>query len=206
MGFFFIFRLLNSDYRDRWLDSLIFNDETGAYKSWTLFLISVAILTLIGGVVLLTHKKPEPVASKVKSSTASRPKRKPKPTKRANANGISGQDDEESLVLDEDDDERTIGEHEALYAVGDASEDDDTGEDDDIDHHQNPINLSPTGSRRGTIVPRRGPRAGVNEQTGLVEADDGDGRDRRRRSMDPFGDPDEEEMGEFERGASRVRR
>jgi hypothetical protein len=31
-----------------------------AYASWTLFLIFVSILVLISGVVLLTHKKPEP--------------------------------------------------------------------------------------------------------------------------------------------------
>ncbi|KAG6334250.1 hypothetical protein ID866_4841 [Astraeus odoratus] len=41
------------------LDSLIFNDEVGAYKSWTLFLIFSSIMVLISGVVLLTSKKPE---------------------------------------------------------------------------------------------------------------------------------------------------
>lgn len=34
-----------------------------AYASWTLFLIFVSVLVLISGVVLLTHKKPEPGAS-----------------------------------------------------------------------------------------------------------------------------------------------
>ncbi|KAI0051182.1 hypothetical protein FA95DRAFT_1554753 [Auriscalpium vulgare] len=43
-----------------WLNSLIFNDSVDAYQSWTLFLIFVSILILISGVVLLTHKKPEP--------------------------------------------------------------------------------------------------------------------------------------------------
>jgi hypothetical protein len=38
----------------------IFNDSVDAYASWTLFLIFVSILILISGVVLLTHKKPEP--------------------------------------------------------------------------------------------------------------------------------------------------
>ncbi|KAF9222540.1 hypothetical protein BS17DRAFT_783009 [Gyrodon lividus] len=41
------------------LDSLIFNNEVDAYKSWILFLIFASILILISGVVLLTHKKPE---------------------------------------------------------------------------------------------------------------------------------------------------
>lgn len=38
----------------------IFNDSVDAYQSWTLFLIFVSVLVLISGVVLLTHKKPEP--------------------------------------------------------------------------------------------------------------------------------------------------
>jgi magnesium transporter len=40
--------------------SQIFNDSVDAYASWTLFCIFVSILILISGVVLLTHKKPEP--------------------------------------------------------------------------------------------------------------------------------------------------
>lgn len=181
----------------RWLDSLIFNDETDAYKSWTLFLIFVAILVLIGGVVLLTHKKPEPKANKVKSANLPR---------RRKANKIAGQndhseEDDDSLVHDEE----TNGENEALYALGNDSDDEDMGEDDDIDHHQNPLNMSPNANRRPTLKPRRNSRAGMNEHTSLVEPDDIDERDRRRRSTDPFM-RDGEEMEEFETGASRSRR
>ncbi|KAG8702374.1 hypothetical protein FRC09_004768 [Ceratobasidium sp. 395] len=43
------------------LNSLIFNNEVDSYKGWTLFAIFVSILTLIGGVVLLTLKKPDPI-------------------------------------------------------------------------------------------------------------------------------------------------
>ena len=42
------------------LDSLIFNDEVDAYKTWALFLVGVFILILIGGVAMLTKKKPLP--------------------------------------------------------------------------------------------------------------------------------------------------
>ncbi|KAG9004991.1 hypothetical protein FRB90_010628 [Tulasnella sp. 427] len=42
------------------LNSLIFNDEVDAYKPWTLFCLFLSIVVLIAGVVLLTHKKPEP--------------------------------------------------------------------------------------------------------------------------------------------------
>ncbi|QRW21478.1 Magnesium transporter NIPA [Rhizoctonia solani] len=42
------------------LNSLVFNDEIDAYQGWTLFAIALSILVLIGGVVLLTTKKPDP--------------------------------------------------------------------------------------------------------------------------------------------------
>lgn len=42
------------------LNSLVFNDEVDAYKPWTLFCLFLSIAVLISGVVLLTHKKPEP--------------------------------------------------------------------------------------------------------------------------------------------------
>jgi hypothetical protein len=41
------------------LNSLIFNDEVGAYGNWTLFAIFCSIMVLVAGVILLTHKKPE---------------------------------------------------------------------------------------------------------------------------------------------------
>jgi len=44
------------------LNSLIFSDEVDAYKTWTLVCLGLSILVLITGVVLLTHKKPEPKA------------------------------------------------------------------------------------------------------------------------------------------------
>ncbi|KAL1718895.1 hypothetical protein EV715DRAFT_252123 [Schizophyllum commune] len=110
------------------LDSLIFNNEVDAYQPWTLFLIFVAILILISGVVLLTHKKPEvPDASKVAAEARPRPKR-PRSKK---------VDDEEAQGLAEDDNPEA-GEQHVLWTVGEPS-DDDLGEDDDVDHHQNPL-------------------------------------------------------------------
>lgn len=48
----------------------IFNDSVDAYASWTLFLSFVSILILISGVVLLTHKKPEPSSAQRDSGIA----------------------------------------------------------------------------------------------------------------------------------------
>ncbi|PFH51547.1 hypothetical protein AMATHDRAFT_74896 [Amanita thiersii Skay4041] len=110
------------------LDSLIFNNEVDAYQSWTLFLIFCSILVLISGVVLLTHKKPEPGTDMVvKSATLPRPRRSRKKPTRPNG-------DVESLDAEE---ERT-GERDVLWEVGEAS-DDELGEDEDIDHHQHPL-------------------------------------------------------------------
>jgi hypothetical protein len=109
----------------------IFNDEVDAYKSWALFLIFISILVLISGVVLLTHKKPEPVATKIKSTTLPRRRTKSNSSKTKLGNG---ERDEEG---DEEDGEG--GEDQVLWAVGEASDgEDDFGEDEDVDHHQHP--------------------------------------------------------------------
>ena len=172
-----------------WLDSLIFNDEVQAYQSWTLFLIFVSILVLISGVVLLTHKKPEPVKS---SNTAQNNRRRGKP-KRNGVNGVNGVDADAE-------DGHQDSESETLWALGDDS-DEDIGEDEDVDHHQNPLNHPDELSERRTIIPRTTRGSEINEHTGLVEtlADD---RDRRRGfEMDEF----EVGVSESSMGASRSR-
>jgi magnesium transporter len=109
----------------------IFNDEVDAYQSWTLFLIFASILILVSGVVLLTHKKPEPVSA-TPTTTLSQP---PPGGKRKRRKTKSGQED---------------GEQDVLWTVGDDSGDEDAQElgaveygdgDEDVDHHQNPIEL-----------------------------------------------------------------
>jgi len=104
---------------------------------------------------------------------------------------------------EEADEEHGDGEDEVLWAVGDASDEEDDGEDEDVDHDQNPLNQSSNVHR--PVIPRRSSR-GVGEQTGLVETEQHDddlpsrprrkdSMDRRRRSMDPF--VDEQEMDEY---------
>ena len=180
----------------RWLDSLIFNDEVEAYRSWTLFLIFVSILILISGVVLLTFKKPEPVTGKIKSVNTPRVRRKRKGSKLKRAaehgNGEVGEGD-----LGGDEEQAHGSENQVLWAVGDASDDEYEGEDEDIDHHQYPLHQNfPKASIAGGSQ-RQSSRRAVNERTGLVtpedESDDGEFRDgsqimdkNRKRSMDPF--------------------
>lgn len=116
------------------LDSLIFNDEVDAYQSWTLFLIFASILILVSGVVLLTHKKPEPVSATPPTMLAPPPPGK----KRRSRRSKSGQEEVEG------------GEQDVLWTVGDDSGDEDAQElgtveygdgDEDVDHHQNPIEV-----------------------------------------------------------------
>lgn len=199
-----------------WLDSLIFNDEVGAYQSWTLFLIFVSILVLISGVVLLTHKKPEPITGKIKSTALPRRRKKGRKGKMNGQNGLNGQASEG----DEEENVRPDAENEVLWAVGDASDDGDDDdeelEDEDIDHHQHPLHKTlPTGHIAGTgstaRAPAHGARYNVNEETSLVGSEENDeilgnrlgemgsrGRDdiKARRSMDPFRD-EEQEMDDF---------
>ena len=114
----------------------IFNNEVDAYQSWTLFLIFVSILILISGVVLLTHKKPEPVNTP--SITLEHPPPGKKRKRRKEKRSGNGQEDVEE------------GEQDMLWTVGDDSGEEDAQElgvleygdgDEDVDHHQNPLAL-----------------------------------------------------------------
>ncbi|CAE6419790.1 unnamed protein product [Rhizoctonia solani] len=98
------------------LNSLVFNDEIDAYKGWTLFAIAASILVLIGGVVLLTTKKPDPASANA-AATIGAPAR----TRAKNS-------DEE--VADEQDTEAlhpsTPGERsEPLWQIGEDDDEDD---------------------------------------------------------------------------------
>lgn len=181
----------------RWLDSLIFNDEVEAYKSWTLFLIFVSILILIAGVILLTFKKPEPITGKIKSAIPPRIRRKRKGNKLKSV-AKNGKDEDDNLDVDE---------AQVLWAVGDASDDEDEGEDEDIDHHQHPLHQDSPKTMIAGGSQRRSPRM-VSERTGLVtpedEGDDIDGSrmmdTNRKKSIDPFRDDERHEMHSFAGG------
>jgi hypothetical protein len=119
--------LINSPFEQ------IFNNEVDAYQTWTLFLIFASILILVSGVVLLTHKKPEPVSATPATLLAPAPGKKRKRRKPK-----SGEEDVEG------------GEQDMLWTVGDDSGDEDAQElgvveygngDEDVDHHQNPVEL-----------------------------------------------------------------
>jgi hypothetical protein len=124
----------------------------------------------------LTHKKPETVKSGtgVPSREGGRRKRKVKRVG-VNGGGVEGDGNEEG------------GEGEALWAVGEDSDEElaDTDQDDDVDHHQNPLNHQFYRDERrvkSASADTRGGRGG--EEMRLVEAmvdvDDEEDRDRRR--------------------------
>lgn len=156
-------------FLSRWLDSLIFNDETDAYKSWTLFLIFVSILVLISGVVLLTHKKPEPIKSRQGN------KRRQKVRNHLPANGTSGEGHEPTVGDDLPD-----SEEQALWTLGEDSDEEDMGDDDDVDHHQNPMNHGDVLATRRAVVPSGANGREIDEHTELVEPEPEFERDRRR--------------------------
>jgi len=195
----------------RWLDSLIFNDEVAAYQSWTLFLIFVSILILISGVVLLTHKKPEPVTGKIKSSAPKR-KRNTKAGKDMTLNDAENGNGTGEGSAGYGDQESPDGERDVLWTVGNASDDDDDAleDDDDVDHHQHPLHQTlPTGRVGGMskndMAPLHGARSKIGEQTRLVGDDDElelgalSSRQERdsRRSMDPFRDDEQEALNDY---------
>ncbi|KAG5639411.1 hypothetical protein H0H81_002943 [Sphagnurus paluster] len=177
---------LSAHHLCRFLDSLIFNDEVDAYQSWTLFLIFVSILVLISGVVLLTHKKPEP------KSTA------PVPLSRA-TKGKSGRrragDEEEGLAGE------GTGEQAVLWAVGEDS-DEDSGEhvhaeeeDPDLDHHQNPIHPP--------ARPRAVDDTGKSRDTGKGKGASWKTQNHGEEGKGLIGEDDDEEEEGYESGDSK---
>ncbi|KAF8630685.1 hypothetical protein AX15_002828 [Amanita polypyramis BW_CC] len=158
------------------LNSLIFNDEVDAYHGWTLFLIFLSISVLIAGVVLLTHKKPEPVNGKVKSATLPRARRPKNKSPRLT-------DDLESQEENENGDERD-NERDVLWNVGNASDDDDIDqdEDDDIDHHQRPS--SSVDGRPKRRIPANNGEEGIRLMS--TDGDVHDVHDKNRHSTSSF--------------------
>lgn len=144
----------------------IFNDEVDAYQSWTLFLICVSILVLICGVVLLTHKKPESTTGKKKSS-ARLPRRKTKTSgSKAKHAEAAGEEEEQE------------GETQVLWALGEASDDDIEGGDDDVDHHQHLSHQQEQLEHRGTTAKQTDEENRQSEGADFVSS--------ARRSMDPL--------------------
>lgn len=98
---------------------------------------------LICGVVLLTHKKPEPTAGKIKSSTL--PNRRTKATSSKTKLTDDGENGEEERE----------GEDQVLWGVGELSDDEGEGEDEDIDHHQHPSYQQEESARLGKVSEQR---------------------------------------------------
>ncbi|CCA66332.1 hypothetical protein PIIN_00018 [Serendipita indica DSM 11827] len=137
------------------LDSLVFNDEIDAYEPWTLFLIFASIVVLIGGVVLLTLKKPEKPKPKTPGASNHR-----FPGTSASKRG----DEEDEISLTERGKDKAPG---PSWHVGDETD----SEDEDLRNSKSgaPI-MSPESSQRRTL-----PYDGRIEARGLMQdGDDGD--------------------------------
>jgi len=82
-----------------------------------------------------------------------------------------------------EEDELPDGEEEALWALGGDSDEENMGEDDDVDHHQNPVNHLDQLATMRKVVPRSASGRQTDELAVLVEPDlefSDDDRDRRR--------------------------
>ncbi|KZP05282.1 hypothetical protein FIBSPDRAFT_843111 [Athelia psychrophila] len=176
------------------LNSLIFNNEVDSYKPWVLFLIFVSIVTLIAGVVLLTHK-PEPApASAAPRARAGRHRAKASDARalvHAEDGYVEGEEEEGEGGYDVDGESVALHargqEHrdaEELWAVGD-DDDDDDDEDDFGDVQSAPASVA---NMNMDMEAEAG--EGEGESAGLIAQ--GPGRPRSesmlsRRSSDPHG-------------------
>jgi hypothetical protein len=162
----------------------IFNDSVDAYASWTLFLSFVSILILISGVVLLTHKKPEPSTMQRDSVIALN-----SISGRQIPHTTDGKSDEHEGLHPEDHGE----DGEVMWDVGEASDEEDEGttltprlEGLEANHGEEGVHLissrdgddaytqmAPTGGRRPTR--RRSTSSTLRRDNNQDDANDGDG-------------------------------
>ncbi|KIJ39500.1 hypothetical protein M422DRAFT_68829 [Sphaerobolus stellatus SS14] len=162
------------------LNSLIFNDEVDSYQSWTLFLIFVSITVLIGGVVLLTHEKPEQAAKKPGTQLVSLSRRIRKAKKDRGENGANGDNDEEANLHER---EPGVVEEETLWQVGD-----DSDEEDADGHEEDRPQARRRESRSKQDEPEDGERSGLmreehnDDEPGLASGSSSSTR------VDDFGD------------------
>ncbi len=145
----------------------IFNNEVDSYQSWTLFLIFVSILILISGVVLLTHKKPEPGSKALASVPVVSSNPRGRKSKRASTSKVS-------LTGDDGDHPQNDDEEQVLWTVGDVSDAEEM-EDEDIDHHQHPLNLQRNPSDAPRMVK---PHVPGEEGVGLMKHSETEDADR----------------------------
>ncbi|KAG8707612.1 hypothetical protein FRC08_000387, partial [Ceratobasidium sp. 394] len=193
------------------LNSLVFNDEIDAYKGWTLFAIFVSILILIGGVVLLTLKKPDPVpANSTALGTPSRARTK------ASDEEAGDERDLEAL--------HTSGpgqREEVVWQIGDADDDsdDERGAGTGTSQIRPDLNRrrSGSGSLRARANSHIAPKHQGEEGRGLMgahdEEDEHDEADHRRspvQSLHKRDDGSDEEFGGWKQatptGSPRARR
>ncbi|CAE6430684.1 unnamed protein product [Rhizoctonia solani] len=193
------------------LNSLVFNDEIDAYQGWTLFAITLSIFVLIGGVMLLTTKKPDPNLANA-TTTIGAPSRA-----RAKNSDEESVDERETEVLQQS----TPGERsEPQWQIG---------EDDDEDDGRGALgttSLSPkinrTRANSGSLRSRSSsyipPKHEGEEGRGLMGAHDEDDEDDvdtptagpQRGLSSHERDDDDDEFGGWERasvtGSPRARR
>jgi hypothetical protein len=106
------------------INSLVFNNEVDAYQPWTLFLIALSIIVLIGGVVLLTSKKPEPKPNKPTKSRGSLTK------ERRKLSGAKGTEGEALASNDENPEVQDV-----IWGIGDDESDSDDDDNDHVERH-----------------------------------------------------------------------
>jgi len=146
--------------------------------------------------VLLTHKIPEPGAAKSANSVSS------VPLSRVRNRKVSKTKTDDDEDPEDPNDEHAAGEDQVLWGVGEVSDGEDEGDDEDIDHHQHPLQ-----SHRTSVAARSTSRfeAHGEEGRGLMNADgvhdqDDDAEaqvDRHRGRAASNGFKDDEEFGQW---------
>lgn len=122
---------------------------------------------------MLTHKKPEHKINKVQSSPVL-------PRRQTKSNGSKTK-----LAIAEGEEDEHEGEEQALWAVGEVSDVEGEGEDEDVDHHQNPVHHQGELQQQARAVKRQERMMSIGERSngeeeGLMQSG--------RHSIDPLQD------------------
>ncbi|EIW83163.1 hypothetical protein CONPUDRAFT_121611 [Coniophora puteana RWD-64-598 SS2] len=166
------------------LNSMVFNDQIDAYKPWVLFLIFVSIAILISGVVLLTHKKPEPAKAGPKE-----PSPAALTSKKRDVIQRSTDDDEDHgeqhALTSRDGEEGT-----EVWQLGDASEDEDEN---NAMRSRLPRTSAPN---EGATSSTEGSRL-LHDEYEATNRRESTSSDDMKVTQDPFKDDEGEEFGEW---------
>lgn len=132
-----------SSSNTRFLNSLIFYDQSGQYAGWALAAVFLSISVLISGVVLLSMKRVENTETQTPVVNLQAPRRQ---------RASSGASSDETAVEREGESQRPVPKDEVMWQVGEDSDSDEEGEDGERSHKGHGVGGTRGDGERGGLL------------------------------------------------------